>query len=137
MNTPVLVNVYNNQYFDLDQASVGIGRSSSNKIILKDVLVSRHHAKIVRIGDEYFIEDNGSTNGTTVNDKPIKGRQQLHKGDCLRFGTNWFTFEMECGESTKAPACSAGSQTQTKLKITAIAGFQSLIDRFKGIRAAS
>src|SRR5262249_24012294 len=50
--------------------------------IFKDVRgVSRHHAQSERAGDEYFIEDGGSRNGTLVNGKRLAGRRGLRSGD--------------------------------------------------------
>ena len=50
---------------------ITIGRDKSNDIVLDNLLISRHHAEIQKIKDDYFIHDLGSSNGTFVNDFKI------------------------------------------------------------------
>ncbi len=50
---------------------ITIGRDSENSISLDDVMVSRKHAVIQKVKDDYFIEDLGSTNGTFLNGQPV------------------------------------------------------------------
>jgi len=47
--------------------------------------VSRRHARFLRSGDDWWIEDLGSTNGTFVNDDAVV-RRKLEDGDIVRFG---------------------------------------------------
>jgi len=48
-----------------------IGRDAKSSITLEDKLVSREHAVIQKIKDDFFIQDLHSTNGTYVNGKRI------------------------------------------------------------------
>ena len=57
-----------------------IGRSYDSDILIDNAGVSAHHAKIVKVGDDYIIEDNASRNGIYVNGKRIS-RQPLNYGD--------------------------------------------------------
>jgi pSer/pThr/pTyr-binding forkhead associated (FHA) protein len=50
---------------------IRLGRDKANDIVLEDKLVSRLHAVIQKIGEEYFLEDLGSTNGTLVNGQRV------------------------------------------------------------------
>jgi ABC-type multidrug transport system ATPase subunit/pSer/pThr/pTyr-binding forkhead associated (FHA) protein len=67
-----------------------IGRSPENDLQLDYRTISRHHARIRRVGsgEEYVIEDLGSSNGTLVNDEFIEpGKAHpLHPGSTLRIG---------------------------------------------------
>jgi ABC-type multidrug transport system ATPase subunit/pSer/pThr/pTyr-binding forkhead associated (FHA) protein len=67
-----------------------IGRSPENDLQLGYRTISRHHARIRRVGSgqEYVIEDLGSSNGTRVNDEVIEPRKlhPLHPGSTLRIG---------------------------------------------------
>lgn len=73
------------QTFPLRSEEVLVGRDPANDIFLDDITVSRHHAKISLKGNECFIQDRGSLNGTYINRKRIeKGRLQ-HK-DELQIG---------------------------------------------------
>ncbi len=51
---------------DLDRAPILIGRGSDAAIRLDDDYVSTRHARIAASGDEWFVEDLGSTNGTYI-----------------------------------------------------------------------
>jgi hypothetical protein len=68
-----------------------IGRSPDNDIFLDDVTVSRKHAVLLRRGDEFFIEDLGSLNGTYVNRKRIESAR-LESGDEVQVGKYRLTF---------------------------------------------
>ena len=57
-----------------------IGRSSDLDMVLVEDMVSRKHARISMQGDQIWIEDLGSTNGTFVNGEKIK-RARLKEGD--------------------------------------------------------
>jgi pSer/pThr/pTyr-binding forkhead associated (FHA) protein len=50
---------------------ITVGRDSGNKIELDDTLASRHHALIQKVGDDFFIKDLNSTNGTFLNGWPV------------------------------------------------------------------
>ena len=56
---------------------IRLGRDKANDIILDDKLVSRRHAVIQKIKDEYFLEDLGSTNGTLVNGQRVPPRSYV------------------------------------------------------------
>lgn len=66
---------------------VVVGRSSELDVVLVEDMVSRRHAKITVAGDQIFIQDLGSTNGTFVNGEKVK-RVRLHEGDRVLIGTS-------------------------------------------------
>ena len=49
-----------------------IGRMPENHVVLDDPKVSRSHARVVRKGDQFVLEDQESENGTFVNGKAVK-----------------------------------------------------------------
>ena len=51
----------------LSGSEMTIGKGDDCQIKITDPGVSRHHAKLLQIGDSWLIEDNGSANGTFVN----------------------------------------------------------------------
>jgi pSer/pThr/pTyr-binding forkhead associated (FHA) protein len=68
-----------------------IGRSPDCGIFLDDVTVSRKHAVLVERDGGFFIEDQGSLNGTFVNRKRVESAQ-LDDGDELQIGKYRLTF---------------------------------------------
>lgn len=71
--------------FLIDGERMTIGRRPDSDVFLDDVTVSRDHALLVRRGEEWYLDDCGSLNGTYVN----RGRIESHRlqdGDELQIG---------------------------------------------------
>ena len=62
-----------------------IGRGRSADVIIAEPTISRAHAAIGYDGEGFFVEDLGSTNGTSVNGKR-EPRAPLSSGDEIRLG---------------------------------------------------
>jgi signal transduction histidine kinase/pSer/pThr/pTyr-binding forkhead associated (FHA) protein len=58
--------------FNLEKEINLIGRGAGNDIQIKDQSVSKTHARILRKGEKYFIEDLNSYNGTQISGSPIE-----------------------------------------------------------------
>jgi hypothetical protein len=80
--------------YPLSGAQVSIGRSERSDIALADPGVSRNHARIVREGDDFIVEDLGSTNGTEVNGQPVR-RRRLADGDMVKLANSALQFRRE------------------------------------------
>jgi len=66
---------------------VTVGRGRDNDIIIDDRSVSKFHSTIALTQDgKLIVADVGSSNGTFVNDKAIKGREVVDLGDVITFG---------------------------------------------------
>jgi pSer/pThr/pTyr-binding forkhead associated (FHA) protein len=78
--------------YDLSEGAL-LGRGDHADIVLEDSFASSRHARLVPHGDVMVLEDLGSTNGTYLNDEPLRGPQPLHPGDRIRIGDTDFTFE--------------------------------------------
>ena len=63
-----------------------LGRSSASTIVLNDKLVSGDHAVISFRDGGWWLADRGSTNGTIVNDRPVRGEVGLSSGDVIAVG---------------------------------------------------
>ena len=70
----------------LDDAPLLIGRGTDAAIRLDDDYVSTRHARIVSNGDQWFVEDLGSTNGTYVGSRRITQPTALGVGSQVRIG---------------------------------------------------
>jgi hypothetical protein len=78
----------------LGSAEISIGRAEQSDIPLSDPGVSRNHARVVREGDDFIVEDLRSTNGTEVNGQPIR-RRRLANGDMLKLASSTLQFRRE------------------------------------------
>jgi len=77
--------------YALEHERISIGRSPDCDVFLDDVTVSRRHALLVRSGDGYSIEDQGSLNGTFVNRRRVDSTR-LEDGDEVQIGKYKLTF---------------------------------------------
>ena len=68
-----------------------IGRHPASDIFLDDITVSRNHALLIQQGDGFYIQDQGSLNGTYVNHVRVE-TQKLADGDQLQIGKYKLTF---------------------------------------------
>jgi pSer/pThr/pTyr-binding forkhead associated (FHA) protein len=77
---------------ELERAT--IGRQEACDVALpEDPSVSRVHAVLDRIGDEWTLVDDGSSrNGSFVNGQRVHGRQRLRDGDLVRVGDTLIAF---------------------------------------------
>ncbi len=69
-----------------------IGRTNVNAVVIVDPRVSREHARIVRNGDGFAIEDRDSSNGTTLNGAPVR-RAPIAEGDTIVVGATTMRVE--------------------------------------------
>ena len=74
------------QIYPLEKSEMVIGRDLGNDIVISDSEVSRRHARIFMQGNNYVIEDLGSTNGTFVNGQRLTGSYVLRPGEIITFG---------------------------------------------------
>lgn len=71
----------------LQTAVTSLGRAPDNIVAVPgDSNVSRYHAEIERRGDDYYLIDLGSSNGTTVNGEKLRGERLLNAGDQIVLG---------------------------------------------------
>jgi len=77
----------------LDKA-ITIGRGTDNVIRIDNPAVSKHHARIIKEQDQFYIEDLNSTNGTYIKEKPIS-RLALRDEDEISIGKHTLKILME------------------------------------------
>lgn len=70
----------------LSGSSILIGRAPSCTLVLDDDYSSSRHARIFPQGDQWFVEDLGSTNGTYLGDQRISSPAQLAPGVGVQIG---------------------------------------------------
>src|SRR3954471_13790697 len=79
-----------------------LGRASETDLPIKHTSISREHAAFTRDGDDWFIEDLGSSNGSWLNNDKLAARTRLAEKDVVKCGKARLTFHM--GEMGAADA---------------------------------
>jgi len=79
---------------ELEQGALSVGRNNDNDLCIDDLTVSGRHAQIVTVFGSTYVEDLGSTNGTSVNGKKVR-THTLHNGDVLTIGHYQLLFQGE------------------------------------------
>jgi FHA domain/Bacterial Ig domain len=94
-NTKLIIN--GERDFNLGEGIVSLGRVSDNSISFPDDSnVSRFHVEIEPRDGDFWLIELGSSNGTTVNGKPVTTETLLKDGDeILLGGTSQIVFEVE------------------------------------------
>ena len=64
---------------------INIGRTSDNDLIINNIKVSRKHAKLEKKGNDWFIEDLDSSNGTFINGRKIN-KERVTAKDVITIG---------------------------------------------------
>jgi hypothetical protein len=72
--------------FDLDAETFRIGRDPTSDLVASSSRVSRQHARVEASGSGHVLVDLGSPNGSTVNGRPVAGREPLSHGDKIVIG---------------------------------------------------
>ncbi len=74
------------QLVQLKQGPLVIGRASVSDLRLQHPSISRRHAQFKRIGEQFFVKDLGSQNGTFVNKNKIQAEIEVFPGDLIAMG---------------------------------------------------
>ena len=78
------------------KAVLTLGRDKNSDIVIIDLLASRNHAMIRRLGhSDYYLIDSGSSNGSFVNSHRVAIPRLLKTGDCIQIGGSELVFEQE------------------------------------------
>src|SRR5262245_51532922 len=75
-----------NQQFTFKERELAIGRAAGNDIVLRDINVSRRHARLVVHEGKYVIIDVESTNGTYVNGRRVRSPMVVGYDDRVQIG---------------------------------------------------
>jgi pSer/pThr/pTyr-binding forkhead associated (FHA) protein len=79
--------------FAIDGERMSIGRRPDCEVFLDDVTVSRDHALLIKRGEQWYLDDCGSLNGTYVNRSRIESHR-LEEGDEVQIGKYKLTFHV-------------------------------------------
>ncbi|MFO7686839.1 MAG: FHA domain-containing protein [Desulfobacterales bacterium] len=90
--------------------SITIGRRTNNDIVVENLAVSGHHAKIDSIGDGFVLTDLQSKNGCFVNEQLVTS-QWLKHGDVVNIGKHTLVFSYGDGEARPEEVSAQVDQT--------------------------
>lgn len=89
-------------HIDLKQGDMKIGRKPGCDIVIDNLSVSGEHANIFTVGEDSFIQDLGSTNGTFINNKKI-AKHHLKNGDTVVIGKHSLIYLSETARAGNRP----------------------------------
>lgn len=114
------------EYVLTEGATVSIGRSNSNEVVIRHNHVSRQHAVITYQYGLFMISDLGSANKTYVNDQEITEPFPLASGDVIRLYSPEIYFSGSVSEDDEERAMQTGTfimppkgDARPRLQITA------------------
>ena len=117
----ILSEQFRGRTFELTQDQHTVGRVDERDICIKDPTVSTYHCRFIKDGNTYILEDQGSTNGTRVNNVPIVS-QTLQNSDILQIGGVEILFDCDDKSATTV----VQQQTKTDIDITAASTTQQI-----------
>ena len=119
----------------LTKSRTSLGRRPYNDIVIDNLAVSGEHALVQISGEDVFLEDLNSTNGSCVNGKVVK-RQLLQNKDVIEIGK--FKIEYLSEPENSSVGSRHASESDTATRITAphsVASFNASIKVLSGVAA--
>lgn len=100
----ILTGKHRGARLNLPKKTVVVGRDEGCAVRLNTHEVSRQHCTLRVDGDEIYVKDLGSRNGTFINDQEVKEESPLKVGDILRVGPMLFQLETQRPDLPEPPA---------------------------------
>src|SRR5688572_16352941 len=86
------------EIYPLDARETLLGRHPECQVVLKDSTVSRRHARFVKEGKHYVVDDLGSQHGTRLNGEIVRSPERLHDQDEVQISQVRVVFLLDVGE---------------------------------------
>jgi len=80
-----------------------IGRDKECQLRPASQMISKRHCAVLMKAGKAFVRDFGSTNGTFVNEEPVKGERELNHDDLLKVGPLQFRVVVELTPPVNKP----------------------------------
>jgi pSer/pThr/pTyr-binding forkhead associated (FHA) protein len=106
------------QLVPVNLAQFTIGRDPQCNLRPASALISKRHCAILVRNGEVFLRDFDSTNGTFLNDEPVKGEVPLKNQDQLRVGPLQFRVAIESTKVAQAKPTQPAKQASAALTPT-------------------
>lgn len=121
----------------LTKDRTSLGRRPYNDIVIDNLAVSGEHAVLQMVGNEVFVEDLNSTNGTYLNGRAVK-KQQLQNADTVEIGKYKIKYMNEAAgpDYEKTMMAQSGSDAATAvIAAAAVSGPGAVIKVMSGAAA--
>lgn len=104
------------QLVQVRQGQLVIGRASVSELRLQHPSISRRHAMVTRVAEQFYVKDLGSQNGTFVNKQRIATEIEIFPGDTIAMGNAVLKLRgpLQKGEGVPAPAKPAPKAAKNK-----------------------
>lgn len=111
------------QLLEVKQGTVVVGRASVSDLRLQHPSISRRHAQVKRQGEQFFVKDLGSQNGTFVNKQRIATEVEVKPGDTIAMGNALVRLRgpLEKGEKLAPVAAPAAKQNKARIETAVVA----------------
>ncbi|WP_339937781.1 FHA domain-containing protein [Undibacterium luofuense] len=104
------------QEYGITKSRVTVGRRPGNDLVIDHLTVSGQHAAIDTTSSGSFVLDLGSTNGTMVNNQPVK-KHLLQHGDVIDIGKYKLRFQQDASAQTQAIPANTHHALTGKIKV--------------------
>lgn len=91
------------EVYPLDARETILGRHPDCQVVLMDSTVSRRHARFVKEGDHYLVDDIGSQHGTRLNGEIIRSSERLYDQDEVQISQVRVVFLLDSEDSGGVP----------------------------------
>jgi predicted component of type VI protein secretion system len=91
-----------------------IGRDQQCHLRPASPMISKRHCALLQRDGKAFLRDFGSTNGSFVNDEPVKGEVELKNEDRLKIGPLLFTVRLDAAAPVNRPTPPPATRTVDK-----------------------
>ena len=99
----VLSEGFTGRSYELKVEKTTVGRVEDNAFQIAEPSVSSHHCEILLRGNDVFVNDLNSTNGTFVNGEQVSGEAGIKPGQILRLGQVELRLETGAAGPSKKP----------------------------------
>jgi predicted component of type VI protein secretion system len=96
-----------------------IGRDPQCHLRPASPMISKRHCALIQRDGKAYIRDFDSTNGTIVNDQPVKGEVELHHDDQLKVGPLVFAVKLETNAAVNRPTPAPPTKSSAALAAAA------------------
>lgn len=105
-----------------------LGRSEECDIFLGEKKISRKHCKIIVENESVILEDLNSTNGTMLNKKQAKDKNEIFSDDLIQVGTSLIKVTIEYQDSIQPETKVETSDKDLKADFEASSGVMSIVE---------